>query len=40
MSGPSFTRPDLCSINVPTEKAEFGDEVCAMFSGDGYPAAR
>jgi len=37
MSGPSFTRPDLCSINVPTEQAEFGDEVCALFSGDGYP---
>ena len=37
MSGPSFTRPDLCSINVPTEQAEFDDEVCAMFSGDGYP---
>ena len=37
MSDPSFTRPNLCSVHVPTEQAEFGDEVCGLLNGDGYP---
>jgi hypothetical protein len=37
MSGPGFTRPDLCSISAATEQTEFADAVSGLLSADGYP---
>ena len=37
MSGPGFTRPDLCSISAATEQTEFTDAVSGLLSADSYP---
>jgi hypothetical protein len=39
MSGPGFTRPDLCSISAATEQTEFADAVSGLLSSDSYPLA-
>ena len=37
MSGPGFTRPDLCSIRAAAEQEELAEAVHSGFSADGYP---
>ena len=39
MSGPGFTRPDLCSIRAAAEQEELAEAVRGGFSADGYPLA-
>jgi hypothetical protein len=39
MSGPGFTRPDLCSIRAATEQTDSADAVSSLLSADGYPLA-
>jgi hypothetical protein len=39
MSGPGFTRPDLCSISAATEQTDSADAVSSLLSADGYPLA-
>jgi hypothetical protein len=36
MSGPGFTRPDLCSIRTVGEQEELAEAVRGRFSADGY----
>jgi hypothetical protein len=36
MSGPGFTRPDLCSIRAATEQTDSADAVSSLLSADGY----
>ena len=36
MSGPGFTRPDLCSIRAAAEQAEFAVAARSLLSADGY----
>ena len=36
MSGPGFTRPDLCSIRAIDSRAEFADAARGVPSADGY----
>ena len=40
MSGPGFTRPDLCSIRAAAEQAEHAGAVRGLLSADGYLLAR
>ena len=37
MSGPGFTRPDLCSIRAAAEQEELAEAVCGGFSAHGCP---
>jgi hypothetical protein len=37
MSGPGFTRPDLCSISAATKQIEFADAVSGLLRADSYP---
>jgi hypothetical protein len=37
MSGPGFTRPDLCSIRAAAEHAGFVGAACGLISAD-HPA--
>jgi hypothetical protein len=39
MSGPGFTRPDLCSISAATEQTDSADAVGSLLSADRYPPA-
>jgi hypothetical protein len=37
MSGPGFTRPDLCSIHAVAEQEKLAKAVRSGFSADGRP---
>lgn len=39
MSGPGFTRPDLCSICAAAEQTEFADAISGLLSSGSYPMA-
>ena len=39
MSGPRFTRPNLCSISAATEQTHSTDVVSSLLSADRYPPA-